>query len=180
MAGSSLRASAQQLPLPLTTPGEPVGDLHVRFWPDDVVSFEGSRAALEAELGLLPPGVEWPEGRELTKWESGRFTYRLSRCCPAGQRLSYKRWSQLDSWRVDCRPAGQTIDWPTRVVQRKMRELQEAFHRASPEGRTQAWAMCERASAAARDEDFRRFKAQLLAAARKPGRKARAQEGGAQ
>jgi hypothetical protein len=167
MAGSSLRAPAQ-LSLPLPTPADPTApDLRIRVWHDDVVSFEGTRAQLEGEPSLIPPGIVWPEARDLTKWERGGMDYTLMRCPPAGQqRLPFKVWSQMDSWRVNCRPAGQFTDWPARVVQRKMRELEQAFHRASPEGRAQAWTMCDRAATAARDEAFRHFKAQLLAAAR--------------
>jgi hypothetical protein len=183
MAGSSLRTSAQ-LSLHLPTPGDAdpaAPDLHIRVWHDDVVSFEGSRAQLEAEPDLIAPGIEWPKARDLTRWERGGMAFTLMRCPPADQkRLPFKTWSQLDSWRVNCRPTSQSADWPTRAMQRKLREFHEASRRASPEGRAEAWAMCERASAAARDEKFRRFKTQLLAAARKPSRKAaRTQEGGA-
>ena len=99
---------------------------------DDIVEYQGTRAALEAE-GSIPAGTQWPEGFKDLEWTAGQTRYWLRRQIPKGAKGPRKQVIDGDWWRLRCDPLNaKTVD--ERIVERKEKELADTIHRRSPEG----------------------------------------------
>lgn len=137
------------------------GDLVVCIRDDlGFVEYRGTRAQIEAE-GVIPKGTVWPDGYDDLRWQSGKFSFWLSRRRPDGAKGPRKAFIDCDWWRLrwDMFPNVSRGDVLIRI---KKRELLEIVYHFSPEGAAQA----NRSWEAYKDEQFQQFKARIPGAIR--------------
>ena len=167
-AHAHLRAASAHPAAASTTTPERELKIHIykrsfEFW-----EYEGTRAQLEAE-GVIPPGTEWPQGRQNHFWSHGGLRFWLSRTRPEGTKGPMSVWSTGDWWclRCDTPYDGNYADWR---IKQKARELAQAIYAQTPAGRRE-WNECfSRYWAAHSDAAFQAFKATLLPQRKKLGR----------
>lgn len=153
-------------------------ELHITFYPDAWARYEGSAAQLMAE-GLIPEGLAWPQGAQSRAWSAGGLEYRLRRSRPAGHKGPMKSWLGLDHWSLYSSVPGRGLEWLDRQrVKHKTQALRDELHSQTPEGRREWLANWNRWWAAHKDPAFQAFKASVLPARKKPGRRAGRMSGG--
>ena len=164
-------ASAHPAATPTTTPERElkVGIYTASFgyW-----EFKGSRAQLEAE-GVIPPGTEWPQGKQLLFWNQGRLRFWLARTRPEGVKGPVSVWASGDWWRLRCDIPDDIANPGGWRIQQKARELAQEIHAQTPAGRREWNERFSRYWAAHSDAAFQAFKATLLPQRKKPGRPAK-------
>lgn len=137
----------------------------------DFSEYQGSRAQLEAE-GVIPAGVQWPEGQQSVSWEQGLLSLSLTRTRPEGMKGPMKLWIAGDYWSLrwehKVRP-----DSGTRAIMEKKAELAKVMYRESPEGRRAHSASFKLYWAAYKDKAFQAFKNSIIPERKKPGRPAK-------
>lgn len=143
---------------------------------DDIVEYNGTRAALEAE-GSVPPGTQWPEGFNSVEWNAGQACYWLRRDIPKGVKGPRKQFVDGDWWRLRCDPLN-TKSYKDRLVERKAKDLARTIHRLSPEGSAEWDREYQRFTEAESDSAFQTFKA-LIPGLVKPKRSRISREGAA-
>ena len=133
------------------------------FW-----EYEGTRAQLEAE-GVIPPGTQWPQGKQPLFWNHGGLRYWLRRTRPEGVKGPMSVWTSGDWWFLRCDTPHDIncADWR---IKQKARELAQEIHAQTPAGRREWNERFSRYWAAHSDAAFQAFKATLLPQRKKPGR----------
>lgn len=147
------------------------GEITIRICPSDLGFWEyrGARAQLRAE-GIIPDGIVWPEGDRIVEWRCAGVRYWLRRVRPDGLKGPKKMWVNGDWWML----RGDRMSFEhddERRIRLKARALADEIHRQSPAGRAQWASLWSRYGAAQRDRDFQRFKAAVLPARERTGRK---------
>ena len=133
------------------------------FW-----EYEGTRAQLEAE-GVIPPGTQWPQGKQPLFWSQGGLRFWLQRARPEGAKGPMSVWTSGDWWRLRCDTPNDIncADWR---IKQKARELAQAIYDQSPQGRREWSERFNHYWAAHSDAAFQAFKATLLPQRKQPGR----------
>jgi len=146
-------------------------DLIIDIRPHFICRYHGTRAQLVAE-GLIPDGLQWPNGKNRINFSDSRFDYWLERNRVPGTKGPMSDWINGDYWVLDASPKGQRADWQTREIQIKQRELDDLKKRGSPEWQ-KSW---HSAYTAKQDTKYMAFRTHLLGdmAPRKRGRPAHA------
>lgn len=146
-------------------------DLIIEIRPRFICRYYGTRAQLVAE-GLIPAGLQWPNGRARANFSDARFDYWLERNRVPGTKGPVKSWIDGDYWVLDSTPKGQRMSWADRQIIEKQRELAELSQFNSPARQLQI----HRAVAAKFDAAYQGFLTRALgdAAPRKRGRPAKA------
>ena len=142
----------------LSTPAQITDELQISILPRAYANFRGSAAQLSAE-GLIPDGFSWPAGTDFARYESGQFSYCVSRCRKKGATGSARAWSSGDYWCV--RRTLTSTDkngFHEARVYEKQQELAEVIRHATP-----AWEReCSLAFAAILDKPYRAFRNLLI------------------
>lgn len=154
-----------------TQPNACTAELRIELQPRaSTARMFGTRAALEAE-GLVPPDVQWPQGRRLAKWQAGPFQWTLSRARPEGLKGPQSQWIHGDWWVLASRPADTTMYFDRRM-QLMQAEMLYEWRRRTWGGHCDRAAHRQAYCAARGDADFQRFKAGVLPPSRRDGRAA--------
>ena len=163
-------ASAHPAATPTTTPEREL-KIHIykrsfEFW-----EYEGTRAQLEAE-GVIPPSIEWPQGKQPLFWNQGGLRFWLQRARPEGTKGPMSVWASGDWWRLRCDTPHDIhcADWR---IKQKARELAQAIYDQSPQGQRQWRELFNRYWAAQKDAGFQAFKTTFIPQPKKPGRPAK-------
>ena len=166
--GASARATSAHPAAASTTTPERELKIHIYkrsfgFW-----EYEGTRAQLEAE-GVIPPGTQWPQGKQPLFWNHGGLRYWLRRTRPEGVKGPMSVWTSGDWWFLRCDTPHDIncADWR---IKQKARELEQEIHAQTPAGRREWNERFSRYWAAHSDAAFQAFKATLLPQRKKPGR----------
>lgn len=142
----------------LSAPAQITDELEIIILPRAYANFRGSAAQLIAE-GLIPEGFSWPAGTDFARYESGQFSYCVSRCRQKGTTGSARAWSSGDYWCM--RRTLASLDkngFHEARVYEKQRELAEVIRHATP-----AWEREYRlAFAALLDKPNRAFRNLLI------------------
>lgn len=174
MAHHTTGACAQNTHAPTTTTpaDEPSRPLLVLLYPwhRGACEYRGTRAQLEAE-GVLPAGLQWPQGGDLAQWERNGLRYNLHRKRPADLKGPMRLWLEGDYWSLRWERANPP-NWAECDIAAKRAELQQAIYRQSPQGMQAARARWQRLRLAKDDAAFQRLLARF-AIPRKPGRPAK-------
>lgn len=151
----------------------PLAELVVIIRPHgcDFWAYEGTRAQLEAE-GVIPPGLDWPEGARPRTWEDARFAFSLRRVRPEGLRGPQRLWINGDWWRLRCDDK-QAMSYPERALHEKAQALAEEIHRQSREGRRFHHLQWQAYLRAQEDQVFQAVKSIFVPKRKKPGPKSR-------
>ncbi len=145
--------------------------LLVRIWDCLWVEYLGTRGQLEAE-GLLPAGLDWPDGQDVRRWEASGLRFQLSRTRPAGLKGPRRLWLEGDYWQLLFEPSD-ALWRPRRRVELKRKELTGEIHRWSEAGQHEWSGSFSRWLRAKHDLQFQAFKDRFVLKPRKPGRPAR-------
>lgn len=129
-------------------------ELHAEItrWGD--VYWCGTRAQLEAECGLIPPGLEWPNWRRAAEWETGGKTCRLERYKPPGFKGHVRDWNAIDYWHLTVRDPSAMDGWSIREAEQRVRRLKWL---STPEGRMHSAKLGRAVDAATADRQFQSF-----------------------
>lgn len=119
--------------------------------------YHGTRAQLEEE-GLIPAGLQWPEGHLRSYWDAGPFVFWLVRKRPAGSKGPRRQFRDIDWWHL----RWQYSDPRARAegaIRRKSDELAKLIRHSSPEGKAEWNRHYAHYVEACRDAQFQAFKA---------------------
>lgn len=145
-------------------------DLIIDITPHFICRYYGTSAQLVAE-GLIPAGLQWPLRNRRVSFEDAQFTYWLERNRVPGTKGPMSSWIDGDYWVLDITPKGQRLDWKSRQIQIKQREIDEIKSHG-----TSGWAKTWSAAYKAKQDDrYMAFRTRLLGemAPRKRGRPAK-------
>lgn len=135
-------------------------DLIVVINPRDLgfAEYHGTKAMLESE-GIIPEGLEWPEGYNDVYWKDDRFNYRLMRRRPEGVKGSRKQFANVDWFHL--RWDLIDVNLFAREVEHKAKELENLIYRNSSEGFAENESRWARYYKARDDKQFQVFKAKI-------------------
>lgn len=135
-------------------------DLIVVINPRDLgfAEYHGTKAMLESE-GIIPEGLEWPEGYNDVYWQDDRFNYRLMRRRPEGVKGSRKQFANVDWFHL--RWDLIDVNLFAREVEHKAKELENLIYRNSSEGFAENESRWARYYKARDDKQFQVFKAKI-------------------
>lgn len=128
--------------------------LGLEFW-----EFEGTRSQLEAE-GVIPTGINWPDGCAIYRWECGRLRYSLGRTRPAGLKGPMTLWVKGDWWFLRCEFNDGLSHASRRIIQKK-RELAAEIYFHSEVGQREWSARRELYWKTREDRSFQHFKSKV-------------------
>lgn len=141
-------------------------------------AYFGTRAQLEEE-GLIPDGMQWPNGYSQRYWSAGPFRFALFRRRPEGAKGPRRQFLEIDWWQLSWgySDPGARADV---AVRHKSEELAKLIRRNSPDGQAELNRHCAHCLAARRDTQFQAFKALIPGLVPPPRRRSRfAAEGSA-
>jgi len=122
----------------------------------DFSEFCGTRAQLEAE-GVIPPDMEWPDGKKRLCWESGKFSCWLQRIRPEGLKGPMKLWVEGDWWCLRRNLVHQP-SYYMREILRKNAEIDALVYQGSAQGWAERQTNFDRYWDTTKDARFRAFK----------------------
>ena len=133
------------------------------FW-----EYEGTRAQLEAE-DVIPPGTQWPLGKQPIFWCQDGLRFWLRRTRPEGTKGPMSVWTSGDWWLLRCdTPDGiRCADWR---IKQKARALEQAIYDQSPQGKREWNERFSRYWTAQKDAPFQALLTRLLPQRKRPGR----------
>lgn len=132
-------------------------EIIVRTLDIGVAEYQGTRAALEAE-GVIPVGIQWPDGFNNHRWEDDQFRYWLCRKRPEGIKGPRKDFVDIDWWMLRFDPLN-AKPISVRNVERKAKELADTIHLQSAEGRAAWHKRYDAYQETRKDEKWQAFKA---------------------
>lgn len=128
-------------------------ELIIAIFPRTCTRWEGTAQQL-VEEGLLPAEFEWPDGRRDRRWDSGEFSYWLTRSRPPGMKGPMSAWTSGDWWTLDrSLTANRGKGFAAANIFEAKRAYEKALWLQTPEGGV-AWM---RYWAASQDEVFQAF-----------------------
>ena len=141
----------------------PAREMRIYAIPGCWAVYEGTRAQLQAEKGLIPAGLKWPDDiTERCQWTSGGLFFWINQRRPEGFKGPRKLWMREDWWALCIRPATQqTEDWCR--IQQKAKELRRLMHLETEAGRAEQHTFKCRYIEACTDSRFQAFKALIPA-----------------